>query len=334
MSASRFRHIRGPESAPAGAVVLCRLENGEEWIPSFLRHYRSLGVSRMIFLDTGSTDRSADLLTGNDVTLYRTEAAFRTHRLEMRRWLADLCAAGTWTLNVDIDELFVAPPGRTDARPPMSSLLDYLEAHGYTALRAHMLDCFGAGPIGSRDAPPDAPLLEQYPWYDLSDVHPLADTYFFGSMLPAHRGGIRKSAFGLDHCWLTKHPLIKTGCGVCAFENGEHAIRGERLADVTGALLHFKFTPGFRAYVDSAVLRGQHWNDSEEYRCYQRVLAAHSDLVLKRETARRWSSVHALIDSGFLEVSDAFRDWMTRAPTARTEPLVRSTAAPDVNARA
>jgi hypothetical protein len=311
LSASRLQYIGGPQSTPAGPVLLCRLENGEEWIPSFLEHYRSLGVSRMIFLDTGSTDRSVDLLRDDDVTLYRTEAPFRTHRLEMRRWLADLCAAGTWTLNVDIDELFVAPFGRTGTRPPLSSLTDYLEAHGYTALRAHMLDCFGSGPIGSRDAPADAPLIEQYPWYDLSDVRPLADPYFFGSILPAYVGGIRKTAFGLEHCWLTKHPLIRTGCGIGAFETGEHAIRGECLADITGALLHFKFTPGFRAYVDSAVRRAQHWNDSEEYQFYQRTLTPHRDLVLKQETARRWSGMDALIDAGFLQMSDAFRNWTT-----------------------
>jgi hypothetical protein len=320
LSAAPFRHVRGPEAAATGAVLLCRVENGEDWIPSFLRHYRWLGVPRMIFLDTGSTDRSVDLLRGDDVTLYRTEAPFRTYRLQMRRWLADLCAVGTWTLNVDIDELFVPVSVQSDGRPPLLSVLDYLETHGYTALRAHMLELFGSGPIGSRDAPPDAPLLEQYPWYDLSGVRPLADAYFFGSVLPAYRGGIRKTVFGLDHCWLTKHPLIKTGCGICAFEDSEHAIRGERLADVTGALLHFKFTPGFRAYVDSAVRKGQHWNDSEEYRCYQRVLAAHSDVVLKRETARRWSGVDALIDGGFLHVSDAFRDSMTPTPGPRNNP--------------
>lgn len=255
----------------------------------------------MVFLDTGSTDRTLELLTGNDVTVYTTSASFKTERLRMRQWLMDLCPPQTWTLNVDIDELFIAP-----FSPPLPFLTRYLDQHHYTAMRAHMLDMFASGPVGSSDASVSASLLEQYPYYDLSAVHPLDQPAFFGVELPSYSGGIRKTIFSRD-CWLTKHPLIKTGNGITAFDQNEHSISGGHLADVTAALLHFKFTTHFTCYVDEAVRRGQHWNDSDEYRSYQSVLSVHPELSLKRETARRWSGVDQLVTEGFLQMSDAYR---------------------------
>lgn len=315
MNSTQMMYIRGTQILPAGVILLCRVENGEEWIPSFLAHYRSIGIGHMVFLDTGSTDRTLELLTGNNVTVYATSASFKTERLQMRQWLMDLCPPHTWTLNVDIDELFVFPSGVTSPTPNPSPdgggghldrLIEYMDDHGYTAMRAHMLDMFASGPVGSSDASPPASLLEQYPYYDLSAVHPLDQPTFFGTDLPAYSGGIRKTIFDRD-CWLTKHPLIKTGNGIAAFDQNEHSITDGRLADATAALLHFKFTTGFAHYVDESVRRGQHWNNSDEYRAYQSVLADDPVLSLKRETAKRWNGVDQLVEEGFLQVSEVYR---------------------------
>lgn len=318
-----IRRVRGTRTMPDGVILLCRVENGMEWIPQFLTHYRRLGVAHMIFLDTGSTDGSVDHLQGSDVTVYRTSLPFKTHRLWMRRWLMDRCPPGTWTLNVDIDELFVFPhinafpppltppppstgSGQAPGEGDLPSLVAYLDQHHFTAMRAHMLDLFASGPIGSREAPADAPLEEQYPFYDISDVHPITDSWMFPDE-SAWMGGIRKMFFSSNDPWsqfcLTKHPLIQTGRNVRAFEINEHGILGASVADITGALLHFKFTQRFRMYVDEAVRRGQHWNASAEYQLYQSVLREHPNLSLKRPTARRWTDVQALVDAGFLQAA-------------------------------
>ncbi len=294
-----------------GVVLLCRIENGEEWIPQFLAHYRALGVGHMVFLDTGSTDRTLELLMGNDVTVYTTAIPFKTHRLWMRRVLMDLCRPDTWTLNVDIDELFDYPFSSLVRLPALCS---YLDQHAMTAMRAHMLDCFAPGLLGSREGLADALLQEQYPLYDLHDVTVIDEPEYFDNMLPAYVGGIRKTIFDRGDFWLTKHPLVKTGSGVRAFEDGEHHVTGARYADVTGVLLHYKFTPSFRAYVEESVRRGQHWNDSEEYRAYKDVLKKEPRLSLQQGTSRRWKGVDALVDEGFLMMSDAYRQYALDLP--------------------
>ncbi len=293
----RIRRISGPRIMPQGVILLCRVENGEEWILQFLAHYRSLGVAHMVFLDTGSADRTIDLLQGPDITVYQTSLSFKTHRLWMRRWLMDRCPPGTWTLNVDIDELLVLP-----FIGSITDLTDDLDQRHFTAMRAHILDLFASGPIGSRDAPADAPLQEQYPFYDISDVHPIPDAWIFREG-QSWMGGIRKTVFGRDHFWLTKHPLIKTGQRIRVFEDSEHGIVDARVADITGVLLHFKFTPSFRQYVDECVRRGQHWNGSEEYKAYQSVLSAQPDLSLRRSTARHWNGIDDLVRLGFVHAA-------------------------------
>lgn len=300
-----IRRLYGPARPPRGVrcVLLCRVENGAEYAADFLRHYRMLGVQHFVFLDTGSTDGTPELLTGEDVTVFRTSLPFKTHRLRMRRWLMERCAPGTWTLNVDIDELFDYP---SSACRPLGALLDYLDAGNFTAMRAHMLEMFASGPVGTADARRDAPLAERYPWYDLTAVAPIPSPSPFDPE-PAYRGGIRAAVFGSEHFWLTKHPLIKAGSGAEAFTENEHSVKNCRLADVTGALLHFKFTERFPLYVREAVERAHHWNGSAEYALYAAALARDPALCLKRESARRWSGADALVAEGFLEESGAWR---------------------------
>lgn len=299
-------HLAGPTRFHTGdAILLCRVYNGAEHIPSFLDHYRSLRVGHMIFLDNGSTDGSVQLLSGyQDVTVYGTSLPFKTHRLWMRRFLMNLCPPESWTLNVDIDELFDYPlSDRCDVR----RLIAYLDAHQCNAMRGHMLAFFADLPF-VRDHDPSGTLEEAFPWYDLSGVKPLGHP-IFGSALPAWKGGVRSTVFGSDHFWLTKHPLIKARNGIAAFIENEHSVAGERLADVTGVLRHYKFTAGFPVQVKEAVEDGRHWNDSTEYRLYQKVLHEQPHLSAKGDKSQRWESADKLREQGFLSASDRFLSW-------------------------
>lgn len=303
----RIRHVAGLRRPPGTAkvVLLCRVQNGAEYISDFLRHYRSLGVDHMIFLDTGSSDGTMALLTGDDVTVYRASVPFKDHRLWMRRWLIRRCRDGVWTLNVDIDELFDYP---LSGKVSLQRLASYLEGRGHGAMRAHMLDMFSSGKIGSSDAPEGLSLLDCFPWYDLTDIASINEPVLFGGM-PAYRGGVRKAAFGSEHFWLTKHPFIRKGGGVEVFTDNEHTIHGVHTADITGVLLHFKFTRKFDTYVHDAVVQGQHWNESAEYKLYADALLREPELSLKKIGAERWTGVDVLVEKGFLQMSDAYRQY-------------------------
>jgi len=77
-------------------------------------------------------------------------------------------------------------------------------------------------------------------------------------------------------------------------------------------LYHYKFVPGFRQKVESAVRDGAYARDSWEYRHYQQALDRQPSLVLKTPTAQELRSVDDLVASGFLQVSDDYRQWIAR----------------------
>jgi len=77
-------------------------------------------------------------------------------------------------------------------------------------------------------------------------------------------------------------------------------------------LYHYKFVPGFRRKVESAVREGAYARDSWEYRHYQQTLDRQPDLVLKTATAQELRGVDDLVANGFLQVTNDYRQWIER----------------------
>ncbi len=294
----RIRHVSGPRKIPSGGVTLItRVRDGAYYVPSFLAHYRGLGVTHMLFLDNGSIDDTLEMLASEpDVTAYRTELSFGTHGRWMNRWLFTQCPKGSWVLSADMDEFFEYPHADAVPLPALAAMLD---TEGATAMRALLLDCFASGPIGSEEKPAPAPVPERFPWYDVSHITRLPPGPAFGDV-PAYAGGIRSQVCGYHHFCLTKHPFLKRMRGVDPWRQSSHVVEGARLSAMTGVLRHCKFFPGFRAYVASSVVEGQHWNASHEYVLYAQALARDPHLSIKRDTAERWRGIGALVDAGLV----------------------------------
>src|SRR5438046_3032170 len=59
-----IEHVFGPQHIqcpPDGCIVVCIVRNGEEYIKAFIKHYLSLNVDHIVFLDNGSTDQTLDI---------------------------------------------------------------------------------------------------------------------------------------------------------------------------------------------------------------------------------------------------------------------------------
>ncbi len=58
------RHLHGTRSTAFtqdGFVVLCLVKNGEDYIKTFIEYHLSLGPSRIVILDNGSTDETVSI---------------------------------------------------------------------------------------------------------------------------------------------------------------------------------------------------------------------------------------------------------------------------------
>ncbi len=225
-STSRFRHIpRSVVHSSRAQSSSAGLKTAKSWIPSFLA---TLPSARRV-----AHDLSRHGIDGFDPpTCSGAMMSRSTQRRPPSGRIVWRCVDGS---------PISAPPGRGrsmststsySSRHPAEPTHDRRSPRSSTTSRRTvtrhcvrtLLDCFGSGPIGSRDAPPEASSARAISVIlDLSDVRPLPDTYFFGSMLFQPIAAVsEKTAFGLDHCWLTKHPLIETA-PLLAFcvQNGE-----------------------------------------------------------------------------------------------------------------
>ncbi len=321
---SKVRHIHGPERAPYRLdelVVISVVRNGELHIHSFLDHFRALGVKHFFFLDNQSIDRTLEMLClHDDVTVLQTDAPYSKYENTMKRYLAERFSPGRWNLCADIDELFDYP---FSDRVSLSDFLRYLNATGYTAVAAQMLDMFSDIPLKELESRANDVLSEKYPFYDISAID--KEEYLWSKRsnpeIKMHWGGIRKQVFGTLN-GLTKSPLVLMDGKVKPFITWHHA-RGARMADISCLLRHYPFVSSFAAKVGEAVCTGRYgFKVDDEYKAYARTLQENKNLSVKTESARRFVGLEPLIDDRFLVVSANYRQWARERSKDSSQPML------------
>lgn len=308
----RLRHVHGPQKIPYARnelIVLCVVRDGALHVKSFLEHHLALGVTHIVLLDNGSTDATIDLARRYDrVTILRATCPYRKYETILKRYLVNRFSRNRWSLFADIDERFDYPYSNV---MDLRSLLTYLNEHAYTAVLAQMLDLFSDGPLDLVSRGPDESPQDQCSYYDISAVEK-HDYVFDRPANPAikmHAGGIRKAVFGTEN-GLTKAALILASPEVVSFV-GWHHTRRASVADFSCVLLHYPFAGTFYAKVEEAVRTDRYrLSAAEEYRKYWTLLKQTPHLCLKRGTARRFEGVNSLLESGFLVVSEQYRQWV------------------------
>ncbi|HUO85480.1 MAG TPA: glycosyltransferase family 2 protein [Thermoanaerobaculia bacterium] len=307
------RHLRGPRSFEATSeqmVVVCVVRDGEPWIPAFMSHYASLGATHFVFLDNGSTDRTLELLRSgaDNVTVFSCTLPFRSYKIVMKAWLVHTFGRGCWALLADIDELFDYPHSE---RVPLGDLLRYLNAHRFSAVAAQMLDLFSER--WEDPLEPGESLVERCTRYSLSGLimggrqdltrKEMRGTTVAHSGIRMYWGGVRNAWFG-SVILLTKHPLLFVSRGVRV--RSDHFIQNANVADFTAVLRHYKFVPGLREKVRSAIEEHNYAGDSIHYRLMDGALERVAELALTDPWCRRWRGATALLEEGLLVASGEF----------------------------
>lgn len=314
------RHLWGDGPTPCGpgeVVVVSLVRNGEAYVRSFVDHYSALGVRQIVLLDNGSDDSTLDLARRyENVTLLRSRLPYRDYQQPFKQYLISTYGVGGWRLHVDIDELFDYP---RSADLSLADLLAYLNAGGYTAMVAQILDMFAPATLQSWPSSPDDHIRTIYTYYDISNVRSrgYAEQYGTANLISneairLYWGGIRNTLFGTQD-WLSKHPLVRLEGGLRLRGHVSHDVYRARVADISGVLYHYKFIDRFVDQAEQAVREGNYWRGSRQYRSYMAVLAQDPDLQIRRETAQRLESVDDLVRQGFLAVTPAYEAWAGRS---------------------
>jgi glycosyltransferase involved in cell wall biosynthesis len=298
---------RHPLPGPAGEVrAFLLVRNERSRLPWLLGYYRGLGVARFVVLDNGSDDGTREWLLAQppDVHLFHTAASFAASGAGMRciNRLLDEHGSGAWCLTIDADEALVYPEVET---VPLPGLTRYLDRIGAEVLAAPMLDLYADRPLDSIVYTPGESLIEAFPWFDAAG-YVRRDSNDF----PYFRlhGGARARVFH-GHAAagpvLQKVPLIRWRPEI-KYTSSKHTAFPCRLADVIGALLHFKYLPEFAAQVRAEVARGQHYLGAKEYRTYQRRLEQGQGLTLVGPSSCRYGGSRQLVELGLIATSERY----------------------------
>jgi tetratricopeptide (TPR) repeat protein len=295
----------GPPPVDGDVTAYIVYRNEAPQLPGFLAHHRKLGVRRFVFFDHMSTDESCDLLLAEpDCVLYRSRDSYQLSS-SGRRWVKEVVAregARGWGLQVDPDEYFIYPGYETT---PVDRFVAYLEGRGFEAVRGYMLDVFPRRLLGVDGAPAQLP---DHRYYD-------EDYHWIGHERPPYlspTGGVRARLFGAAE-FLHKTPLWRLDAGELL---NSHETTPLALADVTGALIHYKMM--------NMVLRGRDLAPehgalpylepdapTEVMRRHSRYVARLSALsrvdLPKPGVSRELTESMTLAERGVMEVSEDYR---------------------------
>ncbi|MBV8060137.1 MAG: hypothetical protein JO253_01255 [Alphaproteobacteria bacterium] len=113
---------------------------------------------------------------------------------------------------------------------------------------------------------------------------------------------------------LFKVPLIKaTGQHLPI---NPHKTTPLRLADVTTALLHFKFFSFFHEYAAESVARKQHFDGASEYKRYLNVLKINPTISLYGAASTLYEEPETLVKHNIMQTSNAYETYATRRKAA------------------
>jgi hypothetical protein len=250
-------------------VVVCVVRNEMAMLPSFLSHYRGLGVGGFLFVDNRSDDGTLEFVEAQpDAAVFVADSDYRVAQYGAV-WQETLLAnlrPGRWSLVADADEFLEPGDGLED-------LPGALEGEAFAdadAVRVMMLDMYpstplaeavlkeGVDPFGVAGFVDRTPFLDAWPGRGRFSDTPTWTSALRRRLFPDARADVfvaQKIAV------LRYRPWMRLSAGL-------HYVAETRLAQRDMIFGHFKYHAGFAHKVLEEIRRGQHFNDAEEYRRY------------------------------------------------------------------
>lgn len=313
------QHFEKPEVDLSGKklVAVFTVYNEFDRLEYFFSYYRAMGVEHFLAVDNNSTDESGEFLKKQpDVTYFHTTESYASSRAG-RLWTSELAnhyCTDLWCLTLDLDELLVFPGDRF---AKITDLCDYCDHHGYEGVFTVFLDMYSERSLAEAVYRPGQSFLDVCDHFE-TDGYVLTQPLHFPHV--GVFGGPRQRIF-----WeagkrgkgpsMRKLPLVKWKRGF-RYLHSTHSSTPIHLADVTGALLHFKFFSSFKEFSKREVERGDRVQVAD-YQNYARI-TSETEVNFKHDHSIRFEDSVTLIEHGVMVCTPNYLKWM--------QPLFRKRA--------
>ncbi len=306
-SAAKLKRLdRRPIPTQSGEIRLFTMARNEALrLPYFLKYYFDRGVDRIFFIDNNSTDDTVKIALAHErVHLFKTTESFRYYYFWMEN-LLQRYGKDHWCLGIDLDEFLVYPQSE---KVSLGRLIEYLEKYGFSAMYGLMLDMYAGSDLTQIDYKSGEDPLRHCPYFDLhfdqSERHLYNERLGRRFRSMRFSGGMRKRIFGVEPN-LTKVPLFKYGPETYTAA-GMHAIDGAVVADIRGAVLHFKYLQDFMDRTIEESERGQHAGGAALYKPMAAGLKNNAVTKLFHPDSVKFENTEQLVTLGLLHSSDAY----------------------------
>lgn len=281
-------------------------------LPYLLEYHRDLGVDRFFFIDNGSTDGSLEyLLEQPDCHVFHSSGRFFSENVNPPVWsnaLRNTFCEGHWCLSLDADELFAFPHCEELS---IRQFATYLDKVGSNAVQALVVDMYARDPISKTVYRRGQNFTEAFPYFDGDLGHELIVDGGFPSVLTFSRFRERtfwKGAFKRQRppC-ITQVPFIKWHKGT-AYKVAQHMVNKAEISEVHGAILHFKFFPGFLEGVQDSLIENKSVREKglDERQSYVDVLNRTPNLSLHHDGSVKYANSAQLVELGWMRTSDHY----------------------------
>jgi glycosyltransferase involved in cell wall biosynthesis len=259
------------------------VKNGELYIREFIAYYTALGAKHIFFLDNGSHDNTISICKEYpQVSIYLTTLSFSYFENQIREAFIKHLSSHRWCLYVDIDEFFDYP---CSDHISMKELIHYLTLHHYTAVLLQMLILHPGHGFGLEEregGKGESSIIEQCRYYHLNNI----EKKEYDSEQKVHDLRISNREMKLhlkkredDYPLLIfKHSFFFVDNKIHLFSN-PHFCRNAHIADMSCLLKHYKINPS----------------------CYEQDYPP--DMC-------EYHHIDPLIESGFIVISDQFREYV------------------------
>ncbi|QEM82176.2 glycosyltransferase family 2 protein [Halomonas binhaiensis] len=281
-------------------VLFSVMKNEAHRLPFFIEYYRNLGVDHFILVDNASTDHFDQVVSGHDdITTFYTEGSYKDSNFGMHwaNYLLRKYGTGHWCMTCDPDEFIVYP--HMDTRN-LKELTEYLSSVRQESFFTMMVDMYGDKPVEECHYEEGTNPVETCAYFDKAGYVKKISASLHNIWM---QGGVRRRVFAKEKPEgapaLNKVTLVKWQRHF-AYVESMHMALPRRLNEcldprkTSGAVLHFKFISQLRNKVDVELEAKQHFNDSAEYKQYDKVIKERQELF----------------DS---TVSEKYEDWRTLA---------------------